>query len=111
MTYLRRKKRRRRADVSSFAALVAAPVVGSVTLPANARLGFRRPSGIVAAGTLIATLTGPTTREIRAPALAANEIHVLDYTERGTVVTPAFSFDVLIDSGLGVWRKIAEGEL
>lgn len=103
-----RKARRERQNVSAFKALRATPAVAPFALPAGARLGFRRAS-IVAEDTTAATLTGPSTRTIKTPALAAGEIMVLDFAERGTLVTPAFGFDVMLDVGQGRFEKIGEG--
>ena len=99
------KARKKRQNISAFRSLLETPAVGSVTLPANARLAFRSVAGAIA-GTTAATLTGTSTRTIHSPALAAGEFVTLDYAERDTVVTPASGFDVLIDIGLGKFQKI-----
>jgi len=100
--------RKERQNVTAFAALVASPVTGAVTLPAGARLAFRSVAGATA-GTTAATIAASTNRTIKTPALAAGESMTLDYVERAAVVTPAAGFEVLLDIGLGRFTKIGEG--
>lgn len=99
------KNRKARQDVSAFKSLLALPASGSFALPANARLAFRSVAGAVA-GSTAATLRSASTRTIKAPALAAGAFTVLDHAERGTVVTAASGFEVLLDTGLGKFKKI-----
>lgn len=77
-------------------------------MPASGRIRFVATAG-ASAGDLAATLTGPTVREIRTPALDADGYVKLDRVERGVTVDPEADYDVELDTGLGVWRKIAEG--
>lgn len=102
------KSRKERQNVSAFAALVASPVTGAITLPAGARLAFRSVAG-ASAGTTASTIAGTSNRTIKTPALAAGESMTLDHVERAAVVTPAACFEVLIDIGLGRFAKIGEG--
>lgn len=99
------KTRKERQNVSAFKALLANPAVGAFSLPANARLAFRSVAG-AAAGTTAATLVGTSTRTIKTPVLAAGEFMTLDNAERDTVVTPSAGFEVLLDTGLGKFKKI-----
>lgn len=102
------KSRKERQDVTAFAALLASPVAGAITLPASARLAFRSVAG-ASTGTTAATIVGPSNRTIKTPALAAGESMTLDHAERATVVTPTAGFEVLIVIGLGRFAKIGEG--
>lgn len=106
ITFLRKV----RQDRAAFKALIAVPVTGAVTMPANAQLAFRSVAGAVA-GTTAGTMVGPTNRTIKTHALDAGAImnHRTIYAERGTVVTPAAGFELLLHVGLGVFRKIGEG--
>ncbi len=104
-----RKRRKLRADRSAFGALIAEPVTGGITLPANARLGLRSVAG-TEEHTMAATLDGPSSRTIFTPGMEAGTILAIDHTERGTVVNAEEGFEVVLDLGLGVWVKIGEGE-
>lgn len=98
-------KQRERQDISEFAGLIAAPVTGEISMPANARVFFRSVSGNQA-GTVAGTITGPTVRTIHAPALAAGEMTRAEYVEADFRVSPAFGFDMLVDIGLGRTARI-----
>lgn len=100
--------RRLRQNISAFTSLIATPAVGAFSMPANARLSFVATSG-AAAGDTLATLTGSTTRTIGARTLAVGGRQVLDYVERGVVITPSVGIDVYVDKGLLRWAKIAGG--
>jgi hypothetical protein len=100
--------RKYRQNVSHFAALIATPASGSVTLPAGARLSFVATAGAVAGSTL-ATITGPTTRTIGSKGLAAGERQDFDWAERGVVIALHTGVDLYIDQGLCRWAKIATG--
>jgi hypothetical protein len=105
--YGRRQKLRQ--DVAKFAALLAAPDdTGSFVMPANGRIRFVA-SGASDEGDTIATLTGTATRTIGSPGLVAGQYLKLDRVERGVTVDTEAGYDVELDTGLGVWRKIAEG--
>ena len=99
------KNRKGRQNRTAFAALIDAPAVGAVTLPAGAKLAFKSVAGATA-GTTAATITSARNRTIKTPALAAGESMTLDYVERVAVVTPAAGFEVLLDTGLGRFAKI-----
>lgn len=112
--YCRRQKDRQ--DRAQFAALVATPAVGTFQMPANGRIRFVATAGAVA-GTLAATLVGPyrnqagesVDREIKTPELPVGGSVKLDRIEEGVQVQAEAGFDVQLDTGLAVWRKIAEG--
>lgn len=101
-------RRRERQNVSKFKSLIATPAVGAVTLPAGARISFVSTAGSTAGDTL-ATIVGTTTRTIKAKTLAAGARQVLDYAERGVVITPSVGINLYIDQGLNRWAKIAGG--
>jgi hypothetical protein len=103
------RKRRERANVTAFNALITTPEDGEFTMPANGRIRFVSVEGC-AAGTTAATLTGAKTRTIKTPLLEAGGVVRLDHVERGVVVTPEAGFQVELDCGFGVWRTIAEVE-
>lgn len=106
MGYGRRQKLRQ--DVAKFAALIATPAVGVFAMPANGRIRFvaTAPS---AEGDPIASLTGANDRLIGSPGLDIGEYLKLDRVERAVSVDTEAGFDVEVDTGLNVWRKIAEG--
>lgn len=97
-----------RRNVNAFRTLIATPATGVFTMPAGARLSFVATAGATAGDTL-ATLVGASTRTIHARDLAAGARQVLDYVERGVVITPSAGIEVDVDQGLGRWAKIAEG--
>jgi hypothetical protein len=101
-----RKRRRVRQDVTAFQSLIASPETGSFTMPAGGRLKIVATAGC-SRGTVVATLTGVETRNIGAPLLAAGGSMILDHVESGVEVTPVASFDIYVDTGLGVFRAIA----
>lgn len=101
-------KQKSRQNVSAFRSLLTTPASGAVTLPAGARLAFQKATSTLA-GVTAATIVAKTTRTIKTPVLAANELLTLDYAERGAVITPGTGFAVLIDVGLGVYKKISQG--
>lgn len=100
--------RKVRQDRAAFKALIAVPVTGAVTMPANAQLVFRSVAGAVA-GTTAGTMVGPTNRTIKTNTLDAGDATLSIHAERGTVVTPSAGFELLLHVGLGVFRKIGEG--
>lgn len=101
-------KQRERQDISEFAGLIAAPVTGEISMPANARVYLRSTAGS-AAGTTAATITGATVRTLKTPTLAAGESTRGEYVEADSSVLPASGFDLLLDIGLGRTAKIAGG--
>ena len=100
------KKRRARQNVKAFKALLTTPATGAFKLPANARLAFQSVAG-AAQGDPVATLVSTATRNIECPLiLSAGAYFVLDNAEIGTTVTPVAGWNVLLDTGLGVFKKI-----
>lgn len=102
------QRRKARANRALYDDLVASPVTGAMTAPANARIGLR-PGTSITAGDPLATLTGPSTRNITSEGLAAGDLQVVERIERGTVVTAETGVEVMLDIGLGRFAKIAEG--
>lgn len=102
------QKRKERANVLAFNPLIATPATGDFPMPANGRIRFVSGAGC-AAGTTAATLTGASDRTIKTPLLASGGVVKLDHVEKDVVVTPSAGFDVEVDCGCGIWRKIAEG--
>lgn len=102
------RQRKDRANRSLFASLLGTPATGSVKLPANGKLGFR-PSADLAAGEPLASIAGPTSRTIESAGLEAGEVQILDWVERGSVVTPPAGVDVMLNIGFGKYQKICEG--
>ncbi|HWV46418.1 MAG TPA: hypothetical protein VN039_10450 [Nitrospira sp.] len=103
------KRRRERQNVAFFKTLLATPATGAFKLPANARLAFQSVAG-AAQGTAAATLVGASTRNIACPtALVAGDYFVFDNAEIGTTITPSAGWNVLLDVGLGVFKKIGAG--
>ena len=100
-----RVDRKERQNISRFTDLIATPAVGATTIPANGRIYLKSVAGC-AAGTTAATISGPITRTIKTPLLAAGKSMNGIYVERGRVVTPASGFHVMLETGLGVRRKI-----
>lgn len=101
-------RQKERRAISAFAALIATPASGAFTMPAGAKLSFVATAG-AAAGDTLATLVGAATRTIKARTLAAGDRQVLDFAERSVVITPSAGIEVDVDTGLAVWKKIAEG--
>lgn len=102
------ERQRERKAVSAFAALIAIPATGAFTVPAGARISFASSAGSTEGDTL-AELVGSTNRTIKAKTLVASEKQILDFVERGVVITPSSGIDVYVDQGLARWAKIAEG--
>lgn len=108
------KRRKERQNVSAYAALIATPAGAIFDLPANGRISFVSVAGCPA-GTLAASLTGPyrnqagenVDRVIQTPLLLAGERVVIDRLERAVHVELGAGFDVYVDTGLSVWKKIA----
>lgn len=103
-----RINREERNTASAFKALVASPVTGLVTLPAGGRLRFRSPAGC-AAGTTAATIVSGSTTLVKTPLLAAGESTFTVWAYKGAQVTPAVGFDLMVDVGMGVYSKVAQG--
>lgn len=92
---------------TKFASLIKTPVVGAVTFPAGAMMFLRSVTGC-AAGTTAATFTtSHGARTIKTKLLVAGQTLDGIYIERAIVVTPASKFDILIQVGLDVLKKIA----
>lgn len=110
------RRRKERSHRRQFAALIETPVVGAFQMPADGRIRFVATAG-AAAGDLAATLVGAfydeernkIDRLIKTPELDAGGYVKLDRVERDVEVTAETGFDVELDVGQGVWRKIAEG--
>lgn len=100
------QERKRRQNVSAFKALIASPTASAFAMPAAGRLRIVSIAGC-AAGTTAATLVGSRTRTIKTRLLAAGGSVVIDLVERAVTVTLAAGFDAYVDTGLGVWKKIA----
>ncbi len=101
-------RQKKRKAVSAFAALIASPASGAFTMPAGAKLSFVATAGATAGDTL-ATITGATNRTIKARTLGIGGRQMFDFAERGVVITPSAGIEVDVDTGLAVWKKIAEG--
>ncbi len=100
-----KREQRAKRDRSLFAALIASPGAGMITMPANASIYLRSVAGCVA-GTTAATFNG---RTIGTPTLAAGGTMFAGYVERGTEFSPATGFEVLLAMGQGRVSKIGEG--
>jgi len=96
------REQRSKRDRAAFRALITTPANGVMTFPANAAVYLRSVAGC-AAGTSAATFNG---RTIKTPLLAAGGVAYAGYVERGTALTPASGFDVIISVGLGRVAKI-----
>lgn len=108
--YVNCDRRKQRQNVKAFASLIATPATGAFTMPAGARISFVATAG-AAAGDTLATFVGTSNRTIKARLLVANGRQILDYAERGVVITPSTNVDVYVDQGLARWAKIAGGLL
>lgn len=125
VAYHLRRRRADRQDAKAFAVLIETPAVGNFAMPASGRVRFVAVAGS-AEGSTAATLTGSyytysdvggvivrsassAPRTIKTPLLTAGEAVVIDRIERAIDVDPEVGFDVQVDVGLGVWKKIAEG--
>lgn len=102
------RKNKERQNRKFFDALIAAPAVGSFSMPANARLVLRSVAGAVE-GTPAVTITGPSAINIISKELSIGEIQFIGYIGRASTVDPQAGFEILVDNGLGVYLKIAEG--
>lgn len=102
------KDRKQRRNARAYTALITTPGTGAVTLPAGIRIALKSVSGCIA-GTTAATLAGTSNHTIKTPLLDVGGKVVVDFVERGTVVTPSVGFDLMIDKGLGRFVKIGEG--
>lgn len=103
-----REERADRQDRSKYKALLATPVVTTVTLPANASFKFHAIA-IAAEGDTVATIVGPTNRTIKTKALVAGGFTNAIYLQRGTVVTLTANFDLMLNVGLGKYLKVCGG--
>jgi hypothetical protein len=106
MQYLRRQ--RQRSDVSQYAALIETPAVAPFALPANGRVAFKAVSDIVA-GQPLATIQGKSTRNIGSKGLSTGQSQILDFVEEGATVTLQATVEMFVDTGLGLFKKIAQG--
>lgn len=104
--YLQTQKARRNAK--TFKGLIAAPASGSLVMPSGSRVALVSASG-VAAGVTACTCVGASTRIVKSPLLAANEIFVVDFIEAGVAVTVSSPFNLFVDIGLGEFAKIVNG--
>jgi hypothetical protein len=113
-----RRKRRQRADVSSYSALIASPATTTVVLPASGRIGIYTESA-QAADTTAATLSGAfrvrtteglgavTDKVIKTPLIGDEGGRVvIDRLEKGVSITVEAGFVVQVDIGMGAWRTI-----
>lgn len=105
---LYQKKQTERRNRSLYASLIEDPTESEITLPANGRFAFLATASHDA-GETVCTVAGPSDRTIVCKAMASGAYQKLDGLERGSVVTVSAGFDMLLDMGLGVYVKIAEG--
>lgn len=114
-SFFLRRRRKRRADITKFKALIAAPAAVSFVMRAPARVGFITTTA-KSAGTAAGTIVGSpfkqngvvkTQHDIKCKAFGASGGRVvIDMVEKGATITPAAGFDVQIDIGLGKWRTV-----
>ena len=99
---------RARRDRSAFRELVATPLSGTLTLPANGQFSVRSLPGC-AEGTPCCTIGA---RDIASRSLEAGEVMGLGWFERGTTITVLAGFELLLDMGLGRYKVVCtEGAL
>lgn len=96
----------RRRNVSLFAELLKTPATGSVTLPAGGRFAIQASVDTQPASA--AVVTGPADRDLDVPAMVANDIHVIDWLERASVVTMQPGFNLLLDTGLSEFHVVCK---
>lgn len=102
-----RGRRKARQNVSAFAALIATPATGDFDMPAGGKILLLATAG-AAAGDTAAVVSGPSTRTIKTPLLLAGESVVIDWIERASNVALSTGFEAYVDTGLGLYKKIAE---
>lgn len=102
------EERSDRQDRSKYKTLLATPALTTVTLPANAQFCFKA-IGIAADGATVATITGPTNRTIKTKALVAGGFTNTIYLQRASVVTLNSNFDLMLNIGLGKYKKVGRG--
>lgn len=106
------QSRRERMVRSAFRSFIATPATGQVKFPAGAKVALRAVGGgggSIAKGTTAATITGPQTRTIKTPEMAAGDLLFVDWVNKGSTVTPQANFELLVHVGLGVYKKISTG--
>lgn len=103
-----RRNAKFRWNAARFKALIESPAVDQVVLPANGRLGISNASG-AAAGTTALTITASTNKTIKVPLLEADEIAVIDYAEKGSVIDIEPGFKLFVDVGLNKFQLIGQG--
>lgn len=101
------KKRKVRQNASAFKVLLATPASGTAVLPASGMFALR-PDAVTTQRAGV-TVTGPSSRTISVPALAAGVFHHIGKLERGSSVTVEAGIDLYVDTGLGKYRKIVNG--
>ena len=101
-----RRHRKDRQDVTSFKFLVATPATTTVKAPANGRVIFISRSGVSVGTTAGTILTTYGTRTVKTYDTVKTNWLAL---ERGNVVTVSAGFDLWLDSGLAVLKKIIGG--
>ncbi len=93
-----------RKAASALATLIATPAVAAFTLPANAKLAYSFAAGS-AAGVTAVTVRGVA---VKAKLTTANQLVTIGTFEEGVTVAPAAGVSIWADTGLGVFKKIAQ---
>lgn len=102
------ERQQTRQDVSAFKSFMKTPVSGSFRLPANCELVVRALNP-VEIGAQIASIGD---RTLFTPvAMDVGATRRIGYFSRGLLVSLTNNFDLYIDQGLGVYKRIASGQL
>lgn len=107
-SFNQRKSRKERQDASAFSTLIATPAPGFFRMPAKGRLKIVSLLGCIA-GSTMATITGSSIRTIKSPLLTVGGYLILDNVDASAIVDPPANFDVYVDIGLNVFRKVCTG--
>lgn len=102
------QNRKLRQNVTQFDAYIAAPATGSLTLPASGRFCLVATSA-AAEGTLAVTIVNSATTTISVHAMLVNDSIVIDNIQAFSQVTVQAGFDLLLDTGLGIYKKVIGG--
>ena len=101
--------RKERQDVTEFDAYVQTPAAGSLTLPSSGRFCLVATSAATAGVTALTITNDKTTTIAPVTNLDIGATIPVDHIPFDSLVTVAAGWDLLLDTGLGNYKKIVGG--
>lgn len=103
------KHRKERQNVTEFEAYIQAPATSSLTLPSSGRFCLVATSEATAGSTALSIVNNDPSTITVVNNLPIGTIINVDHIQADSLVTISTGWDLLLDTGLGNYKKIAGG--